>query len=115
MVMDIILPLILLATILIPFVMMWMIFAKAGQPGWAGIVPIYNGWILVTKITGNSALWFVLAFVPIIQFFAALKIHYDLALSFGKGMGFFLGMIFLPFIFYPLLAFGGAQYQGAPH
>lgn len=34
-----------------------------------------------------------------------------IANAFGKGAGFAVGLIFLPFIFFPILAFGDAEYQ----
>jgi hypothetical protein len=36
----------------------------------------------------------------------------DLSKSFGHGVGFTLGLIFLGFIFLPVLAFGGSKYVG---
>lgn len=91
---------------------MWKIFAKAGQPGWAAIVPIYNYYIML-KVVGRPGWWIILLFVPIVNFVVALIVTYDLAKVFGKGMGYFLGLLFLGFIFYPMLGFGGAQYRGS--
>ena len=90
---------------------MWKVFAKAGQPGWASIVPIYN-LIVLLKIAGKPLWWFVLFLVPLVNFFALIMVAMDLAKSFGKSKGFGLGLIFLGFIFYPMLAFGDARYQG---
>lgn len=90
---------------------MWMIFSKAGQPGWAAIVPIYNYYVLL-KVVGRPGWWLILLFIPLVNFVIALIVTYDLAKVFGKGMGYFLGLLFLGFIFYPMLAFGSAQYQG---
>ena len=97
----------LVAVIMI--VAMWKVFSKARQPGWAAIVPIYN-WIVWCKIVGRPLWWVVLAFLcaPIVIIILSI----DLAKSFGKGTGFAIGMIFLPFIFWPALAFGSATYQG---
>jgi ABC-type transport system involved in cytochrome c biogenesis permease component len=88
---------------------MWKIFAKAGQPGWAAIIPIYN-WVVWCKIVGRSAWWVLLLLIcfPIIYIILCI----DLAKSFGKGVGFALGLIFLSIIFFPILGFGSAQYQG---
>ena len=87
----------------------WKIFSKAGQPGWAAIIPIYN-WIVWCKIVGRPAWWVLLLLICFPIFFIILSI--DLAKSFGKGVGFAIGMIFLGFIFFPILGFGSAQYQG---
>ena len=88
---------------------MWKIFAKAGQPGWAAIIPIYN-WIVWCKIVGRPAWWVLLLLLCFPIFFIILSI--DLAKSFGKGVGFAVGLILLSIIFFPILGFGSAQYQG---
>jgi hypothetical protein len=88
-------------------VVFWKIFTKAGQPGWAIFVPIYSV-IVLLKIAGKPWWWiFILwLFVPII-----LMVH-GISTNFGKGAGFTCGMLFLGFIFYPILAFGDAKYVG---
>ncbi|MEQ9499411.1 MAG: DUF5684 domain-containing protein [Deltaproteobacteria bacterium] len=90
---------------------MWKIFAKAGKPGWAAIVPIYNI-IVMLEITEKPIWWIVLFLIPIVSLVAAVLIMIGLAEKFGKGAGFGIGMAFLPFIFIPMLGFGSAQYQG---
>lgn len=90
---------------------MWKLFAKAGQPGWAAIVPIYNTYVM-TQIVGRPILWFILTFVPCVNFVAMVLIMIDLAKSFGKSTGYAIGMILLPFVFIPMLGFGDAQYSG---
>ena len=89
---------------------MWTTFAKANQPGWAAIIPIYNIWVLL-KIVGRPGWWLILFFIPLVNFIIAILVSIDLAKSFGKGAGFGLGLVFLSFIFYPLLGFGDARYQ----
>jgi hypothetical protein len=91
----------------------WLIFAKAGQPGWAALVPVYREWLLV-KIVGKPVLWFLLLMIPGVNAIIALLIVFNLATVFGKGGGFGAGMLFLPFIFYPILGFGDAKYLGPP-
>lgn len=88
---------------------MWKVFTKAGQPGWAVIVPIYNI-VVMLQIAGKPIWWILLFFVPIANFVVSILIMIGMANNFGKGTGFALGMIFLPIIFYPMLAFGDAQY-----
>lgn len=90
---------------------MWKLFAKAGQPGWATIVPIYNTYVM-TQIVGRPILWFILTFVPCVNLVAMVLIMIDLAKSFGKSTGYAIGMILLPFIFIPMLGFSDAQYSG---
>ncbi len=90
---------------------MWKIFTKAGQPGWAAIVPIYNTYLL-TQIVGRPILWFILTFVPCANIVALWFITQDLAKSFGKSSGFGMGLFFLGPIFFPMLGFSDAQYSG---
>lgn len=102
-----------LVLIVVMIAAMWKIFEKAGQPGWAAIVPIYNLYILL-KIAGRPGWWLLLYFVPIVSIIIAIIVAIDIAKRFGKGTGFALGLVFLPFIFYPILAWGDAQYSPAP-
>jgi hypothetical protein len=92
---------------------MWKIFAKAGKPGWAAIVPIYNI-IVMLEIAGKPAWWIVLFLIPIVSLIASIMVAIGLANNFGKGAGFGLGLVVLSPIFYPILAFGSAQYGGSP-
>jgi hypothetical protein len=88
---------------------MWKIFVKAGKPGWAAIIPIYNV-IILLEIVGRPIWWILIYLIcaPI----AAIIISLDLAKSFGKDIGFGIGLIILPIIFYPMLGFGSATYVG---
>ncbi len=97
--------------ILLVIIGAWKVYAKAGQPGWAAIVPIYNMYVL-TKIVGRPWWWLILMIIPIVSIIAAIIIMIDLAKSFGKGTGFGVGLAFLAPIFIPILGFGSAQYQG---
>tara|TARA_R110000744_G_C19340466_1_gene559406 strand:- start:1621 stop:2013 length:393 start_codon:yes stop_codon:yes gene_type:complete len=89
----------------------WKMFAKAGQPGWAAIVPIYNAYIMC-KIAGRPGWWVVLLLIPYLNLIFWIIVMLDLAKSFGKSIGFAVGMILLSFIFIPILGFGDAEYQG---
>jgi hypothetical protein len=101
-----------LALIVLIIVALWKIFTKAGQPGWAAIVPIYNSYILIVEICKMPILWFILALIPCTAWIAAIMAALKLAEKFGKEVGFAIGLILLPFIFYPILAFGSATYEG---
>lgn len=92
---------------------LWKIFVKAGEPGWAAIVPIYNAMVIL-KIVGRPMWWIILFLIPFVNLVMMFVVAFDLSKAFGKGAGFALGMIFLGPIFYPILGFGSAQYQGAP-
>src|SRR5919199_1387501 len=81
----------------------WRIFAKAGQPGWASLIPVYN-LVTLLRITGRSGWWTLGFFVPFLNFFVFIRLVFDLATSFGRGVGFGFGLLFLSPIFIPLLA-----------
>jgi hypothetical protein len=96
---------------LLVIVAMWKVFTKAGQPGWASIIPIYNLYIWC-KIVGRPWWWILLMLIPFVNFIVAIILCIDMAKSFGKGAGFGIGIAFLGIIFLPILGFGSAQYQG---
>jgi hypothetical protein len=99
-----------LAIVILMIVSMWKTFEKAGQPGWACIIPIYQ-LLVFLKIVGKPWWWiFLIMFLPFIFGIWATNL---LSKSFGNGVGFTLGLLFLPFIFYPVLGLGDAKYQGA--
>jgi len=110
---EVILGLIYLAVVILCIAGAWKMFKKAGKPGWGCIIPFYNTY-LMTQIGGLPIVWFILTFIPIANIVAAFVIAIAIAKSFGKGGGFGVGIVFLPFIFYPVLGFGDAQYKGAP-
>jgi len=89
----------------------WVIFSKAGQPGWAAIIPIYNTFVLL-RVCGRPAWWFILLLIPLVNIVIGVIIAFDLAKAFGHGAGFGLGLLFLSIIFYPVLGFGNSRYVG---
>lgn len=89
----------------------WKVYAKAGQPGWGVLIPIYNIF-LVLKIAGRPAWWIILCLIPIVNLIT-LVIPFDIAKRFGKGAGFGLGLLFLGPIFWPILGLGSAEYTSA--
>jgi hypothetical protein len=92
----------------------WKTFAKAGEPGWAAIIPIYNQYVML-KIGDNEWWWLlVIFFVPIVNLYGLYKMYKGVATAFGQGIGFTLGLWFLPFVFFPLLGFGDYSYRGPP-
>ena len=101
--------LILLVVVVLLVVSMWKVFEKAGQKGWKSIIPVYNYIVMLRLIKKPE--WLVLfLFVPVANVIVAVIIIYHLVKAFGKGIGFTVGMFLLPFIFYPILAFGKAKY-----
>ena len=97
---------------------MWKLFNKAGEKGWKSIIPIYNV-IVLFKVSGISP-WLVLVFlasvIPVIGWLAiaALYIYqsHSLSKSFGKDIGYTIGLLLLPTIFYMILGLGKSQYVG---
>ncbi len=87
----------------------WKIFVKAGKPGWAALIPIYN-LIVFLQIIKKPLWWIILFFIPIISIIVSIVTHYELAKSFGKGAWFTAGLVVLPIIFYPILAFDNSVY-----
>ncbi len=90
---------------------LWKVFVKAGQPGWAAIIPIYNTYIMC-KIAGRSGWWVLLLCIPLVGVVFFIILMLDFAKSFGKGAGFAVGLILLGPIFFAILAFGDATYLG---
>lgn len=102
-----------LAIVVFMIASVWRVFTKAGQPGWAVLIPIYNAYVLC-KVGGKPGWWVILLFIPIVNIVMSLLISLGVAEKFGKGAGFGIGLWPLPIIFYPILAFGDASYGGAP-
>ncbi|TWU09601.1 hypothetical protein CA54_48430 [Symmachiella macrocystis] len=90
----------------------WKAFEKAGEPGWAVLVPIYNA-IVFLKIAGKPAWWFILLLIPLVGMVVAIIAAIDFAKAYGKGTGYGVGIAFLGAIFVPMLGFGDARFQGA--
>ncbi len=89
----------------------WKIYQKAGQPGWASIIPIYGAYILL-KIVGKPGWWLLLYFIPLVNIVYFVWTYNMLSKSFGKDEGFTVGLLLLGFVFWPILGFGSAKYLG---
>ena len=108
--------LILLCELLVVMVLIasaWVLYTKAGRQGWEGIIPIYSTYVM-TLIVGRPWWWLLLMFIPLVNIIIAVVLLVDLARSFGQTVPYAIGMLLLPFIFFPMLAWGDAKYQGAP-
>tara|TARA_Y100000589_G_C27115521_1_gene614090 strand:+ start:548 stop:1192 length:645 start_codon:yes stop_codon:yes gene_type:complete len=88
----------------------WKIFEKAGKPGWASIIPVYN-LVVLLQIVKKPVWWILLFFIPFVNLIIAFMVYHKLAQCFGKSVGFTFGLLFLPIIFLPLLAFSDATYN----
>jgi hypothetical protein len=109
----ILIPLIIFAVsvMVLEIVALWFLFEKAGEPGWAAIIPIYN-YLIAIKVAGKPW-WFLLLFlIPIVNLVIYIIVLNGLSKNFGKDAGFTVGLFFLRFIFLPILGFGSAQYVG---
>lgn len=100
-----------LILVVVVFISLWKIFEKAGKPGWAGIIPIYNTVVLL-EIVGRPIWWIILLLIPCVNIVVSVIVMIDLAKSFGKGTGFGIGLWLLGIIFFPILGFGNARYIG---
>lgn len=89
----------------------WKIYVKAGKPGWAVLIPIYNTLVML-EIVGKPWWWLLLMLIPFINIIFAIWMINLLSKSFGKDEGFTIGLILLSIVFYPILGFGPAKYQG---
>ena len=96
----------------------WRIFSRAGRPGWAVLIPLYNLYVY-TQIIKRPRWWMLLYFSvlipfagPLVALLLSLLDSMRLAKAFGKSNGFGVGLALLGPIFLPMLAFGNAKYDG---
>ncbi len=95
---------------LVRIISQWKIFEKAGQAGWASIIPVYNK-IILLRVSQKPEWWVILYIIPIASTVIGIMVSIALAESFGKDTGFAIGIILLPIVFYPMLAFGDSTYS----
>lgn len=100
------------AFIALMLVAYWKIFVKAGEPGWAVIVPFYNVYVMYKIAFGNGWM-FLLMFIPFVNLVVAIIALFKFSKAFGHGVGFGFGLLFLAPIFLLILAFGPSEYVGA--
>jgi hypothetical protein len=96
---------------MIRYVALWFVFKKAGENGWASIIPVYNILIAI-KIAGKPWWYILLLLIPIVNIIIGIMILHGISKSFGRGGWFTVGLIFLRVIFLAILGFGAAQYIG---
>ena len=100
-----------LAIIVLLIIGMWKVFEKAGKPGWAAIIPIYNLIILI-EIVGKPMIWILWLIIPCVNIVFLVWLYNLVSKSFGKSEGFTVGLVIFPYIFWPILGFGDAKYLG---
>ncbi|TLM92973.1 MAG: hypothetical protein FDZ75_05750 [Actinobacteria bacterium] len=103
--------LVMVVFMILAIIAYWKIFSKAGEAGWQSMIPIWNAVVLL-KIVGRPWWWLLLMLIPVVNIIILIIVMNDLSKSFGHGMGFTLGLIFLSFIFYLILGFGSSRYIG---
>lgn len=107
----VILMLIYLLVFVVAIAAMWKMFEKAGRPGWAAIIPIYNAYVLI-KVAGRPGWWLLLYFIPLVNLIVYIVISLDIAKNFGKSVVFgIFGLIIFSIIGYLILGFGDAEYK----
>ena len=89
----------------------WKVYSKAGKPGWACIIPIYNI-IVMLEIVGKPLWWVILFFIPCVNIIFVIWTLNLVSKSFGQSEGFTIGLLLLGFIFWPILGFGNYPYLG---
>ena len=105
---------VMLALTVLFFVGFWKVFTKAGQPGWAALIPFYNAYIL-TKIAGRPGWWVLMLMIPFVNLAFGILLAIDIAKAFGQGAAFGVVLLFmLSGIGYLVLGFGDYRYVGAP-
>lgn len=100
---------IVLPLVVFLIVSFWKIYTKAGQPGWAVLIPIYNAYVWL-KIAGRPGWWLLLYLIPVVNIVIQIIVANDVCKAFGKTVGFTVLMVLLPFIAGPILGFGSATY-----
>jgi hypothetical protein len=99
------------AVIALLIVSMWKLFVRAGKPGWASIIPIYNS-VVMLEIAGKPLWWIFMLFIPFVNIVFGFLILYHFSKAYGKSDGFSIAVALLSIVFIPLLAFSDAKYQG---
>lgn len=102
----------LLAAVLVVVPGIWRTFAKAGWPGWVGLVPILNLHVL-GRMGGTPGWWPLLLAVPGLNLGVWFILCWRVARAFGQGLGTALLLAFVPVVGFPLLGLGRARYRGA--
>jgi uncharacterized iron-regulated membrane protein len=99
-----------LICIILMAVGLWLTAQKAGVFGLWAIIPIVQ-FFAIAKIAGKPLWWGLLCLIPLVNIVIVIIMYVEVSKKFGRGVGTTLGLIFLPFIFWPILGFGSAEYQ----
>jgi hypothetical protein len=100
-----------LAILAVAIASWWKLFTKAGQPGWAAVIPFYSA-VVLCKVIGKPGWWWLLLAIPFFNIYVMIIMVHGISKSFGKDVGYTIGLILLGFVFLPMLAFGSSTYVG---
>lgn len=103
--------LIIIAVTVLTVIGMWKAFVKSGHDGWEALIAGHNTFVLFQD-SGIKSYWIFLLFVPIANLVIPFWLNIEYAKSFGKSVGFGVGLTLLPFVFFPILGMGDAKYMG---
>lgn len=95
---------------IITIIFEWKVFAKAGKPGWAVLIPVYN--LVVMFEIASMPVWnILLLLIPFVNIYIIIRMFVNISRNFGKPGMFALGLFFLPVIFWGILAFDNSTYN----
>lgn len=105
---------VMIAAVVVVCVARWKVFKKANVDGWESLIPGHCD-VVELQLGGMKTAWWFLNLVAICGIgpivFTFMK-SIALAKAFGKGTGFGIILALFPFVGYPILAWGSAQYVG---
>ena len=104
----------IIALAVLTLVAKWKVFKKANVDGWEALIPIHSD-IVEMQLGGMKTYWYFLNLIAICGIGPLVVLFWKsilLAKAFGKGAGFGVLLALFPFVCYPILAFGSAQYVG---
>lgn len=107
----IILSVIAIALVVLTLIALSRVFKKANRSGISAYIPFYNIYTVI-EIANLPKMYFILFLIPFVNIYILYKISMSIAKLFKKKVGFGYGLLFLPFIFYPILAFSDSEYIG---
>ena len=102
-----------LAIVVLLAASVWKAFEKAGQPGWAAIIPIYN-LVVLCQVAGKPGWWCILLLIPVVNIVFLVLVAHAVSRNFGFGVGMTLLQIFIPIVAWPILGFGDCKYRPQP-
>ena len=112
--------LVMLILCVLMIVSIWKMFTKMGEAGWKCLIPFYNTYVWCKAVSGKGWWWAIIAFagcIPAVGSIVALVFIVYLYLRtadvFGKGVGFAILTLFFPYVCFPILGLGKAEYNPA--